>query len=671
MMIIPRVHSYVDLWHMSTKFPMADRSDQKKQHSKPRSFPPIDKNLVWLLFVIVGVIAVLSIGNFFPSPKEISWTQLENNMLKKRAVDRIVVANSEVAYIYIKKEFSTDSSFSDALKSPFFGGYSAGPHYSMNIGSVEAFERKLELARQAAPGQEEVNLTYETRKGIGDMFVWLIPALALYIMLRYVMMSRSGGTGGTSMFNFGLSTARLLESDNKSKITFDQVAGLEEAKLEVREIVDFLKDPERYTRLGATIPKGVIIVGPPGTGKTLLAKAVAGEAQVPFFTLSGSEFVEMFVGVGASRVRDLFKRAKEKAPCIIFIDEIDAVGRSRGRNAFFSGANDERESTLNQLLTEMDGFGTNTGVIVLAATNRADILDPALLRPGRFDRHIYLELPNQSERKEIFNVHLKPLLLAETVDSDFLASQTPGFSGADIANICNEAALIAARNKKPKVDRQDFSDAIYRIVAGLEKKSKIISPAEKKIIAYHEAGHAVVSWLLDRLDPLVKVSIIPRGKSLGSAWYLPEERQIRTLTEFTQRLCASLAGRASEEVIFGEVSSGAVDDLEKVTKDAYTMVAYFGFNKKIGNISFFDSTGRNETSIQKPYSEDTGKLIDEEVRKLVDQCYQDAILILTTHKAELTMIAGLLLEKEIIYKDELERILGKRAGEKTVPLAAR
>jgi AFG3 family protein len=495
----------------------------------------------------------------------------------------------------------------------------------------------------------------------GSSFLsWLVPIALFFFIFHFLTKAREGSTGGASPFNFGRSTARLIERDGKSTVTFDHVAGLEEAKQEVKEIVDFLKDSQRYTRLGAKIPRGVIIVGPPGTGKTLLAKAVAGEAQVPFFSLSGSEFVEMFVGVGASRVRDLFKRAKEKAPCIVFIDEIDAVGRSREKNALYSGANDERESTLNQLLTEMDGFGTNSGVIVLAATNRADILDPALLRPGRFDRHIYLELPNQMERREIFKVHLKPLVLAESVNEDFLASQTPGFSGADIANICNEAALIAARRKKEHVEKQDFLDAIDRIIAGLEKKSKIISPREKKIIAYHEAGHAVVSWLLEYIDPLIKVSIIPRGKSLGAAWYLPEERQIRTLTQFTQGLCAALAGRAAEETMFDEVSSGAVDDLEKVTKEAYSMIAYFGFNKKVGNVSFYDSSRRSGGAFHKPYSEETGRLIDEEARKLIDGCYQQAKAILIEHKLELTTIAELLLQKEIIFKDDIENVLGKR-----------
>jgi cell division protease FtsH len=467
------------------------------------------------------------------------------------------------------------------------------------------------------------------------------------------------GAGGKSIFNFGKSTATLIEKE-KSKITFEDVAGLDEAEMEVREVVDFLKNPDTFTSLGGKIPKGVILVGPPGTGKTLLAKAVAGEAQVPFFTISGSEFVEMFVGVGASRVRDLFSQAKEKAPCIIFIDEIDAIGRSRGKGAFLSGANDERESTLNQLLTEMDGFGTNSGVIVLAATNRADMLDSALLRPGRFDRHIYLELPNMKERQEIFKVHLRPLVLDESIDTNFLASQTPGFSGADIANICNESALIAARKKKKNIGKDDFLDAIDRIVAGLEKKSKIISPEEKKIIAYHEAGHAVVSWMLTKVDPLVKVSIIPRGKSLGAAWYLPEEKQLRSESSFTEHLCATLGGRASEEITFGEVSSGALDDLEKVTKEAYMMVVFYGFNKKVGNISFYDSSGQRDITIQKPYSEETGSLIDEEVRKLISGAYLRTKELLMAHQKSLVSVAELLLKKEVIFKEDLEHILGKR-----------
>ena len=634
--------------------------NESKKPKKKVKLPWV--NIPLILF-LTFVLLMVFVPNFYPSPAEITWNEFEKKMLNRTAVDRIVVINHETAEVYIKKEFSTDSAFIEILKSPIGGGINPGPHYKFDIGSVESFEHKLELAQQRLPLEELPEVSYKDKSTFMDFLPWIVPVLFFFLMYRILFRGQGGGgtvAGGTSIFNFGLSTARLLENDKKSVITFEDVAGLEEAKAEVKEIVDFLKEPTRYTKLGAKIPKGVIIVGPPGTGKTLLAKAVAGEARVPFFSLSGSEFVEMFVGVGASRVRDLFKRAKEKAPCIVFIDEIDAVGRSRGKNALYTGANDERESTLNQLLTEMDGFGTNSGVIVLAATNRADILDPALLRPGRFDRHIYLELPSMAERKEIFKVHLKPLVLDGGADVDFLASQTPGFSGADIANICNEAALIAARKKKEKVERPDFLDAIDRIVAGVEKKSKIISAQEKRIIAYHEAGHTIASWFLKHIDPLIKVSIIPRGKSLGAAWYLPEERQLRTYNQLAQHITATLAGRAAEEIIFGEVSSGAVDDLEKVTKEAYTMVAYFGFNKKIGNVSFYDSTGRSDMALQKPYSEETGKLIDEEVRKLVENCYDLAKDLLVEHKQELISIAELLLKKEILVQDEIEAVLGKQ-----------
>lgn len=633
--------------------------DKKLNQQKNGSPGPKLGGAWFFLLIAILTLVIFSVTSFVPSAKLVTWNQFETQMVERRAVEKVVVINKEVAEIYIKPEFFDDPGFNDILKSPF--GADTGPHYKFNIGSVEVFERKMEQIQTGLSPEERITVSYEEKRHWSELLSWLFPLLLFFFILRLFITNRGGGGfGGSSLFNFGRSTARLLENENKSTVSFEQVAGLEEAKQEVKEIVDFLKDPERYTRLGAKIPKGIIIVGPPGTGKTLLAKAVAGEAQVPFFSLSGSEFVEMFVGVGASRVRDLFKNAKEKAPCIIFIDEIDAVGRSRGKNAYYSGANDERESTLDQLLAEMDGFDTNSGVIVLAATNRADVLDPALLRAGRFDRHIYLELPNLAERKAIFKVHLKPLKLAKDFQPDSLASQTPGFSGADIANICNEAALIAARKRKDEVEKEDFHEAMDRIVAGLEKKSKIISAEEKQIIAYHEAGHAVVSWMLEHIDPLMKVSIIPRGKSLGAAWYLPEERQIMTYSHFTQRLAVGLAGRAAEELIFGEVSSGAIDDLEKVTREAYSMVAYFGFNQKVGNVSFYDSTGRSDMSVQKPYSEETGKLIDGEVRKLIDECYQQAKAILVKHKKELMKLAGLLLQKEIIYQQELEEILGKR-----------
>ncbi|HEX5027146.1 MAG TPA: ATP-dependent zinc metalloprotease FtsH [Agriterribacter sp.] len=627
----------------------------------------------WVYLLFLAAILIPSLVNNFSTAREINWQQFKTNMLDRRAVEKIVVVNSEKAEIYIKSSFAKDAMFKEVLTPSIGKGTNAGPHYYFNIGSVESFEYKLGQAEKDLPPGEMTPVTYQkTGTWLWTVAGWLFPLILFFLLLNYFFRRSLGGTGtgveNSSVFNFGRSNATLIEKE-KSTITFDDVAGLEEAEMEIKEIVDFLKSPETFTRLGAKIPKGVILVGPPGTGKTLLAKAVAGEAEVPFFTISGSEFVEMFVGVGASRVRDLFKQAKEKAPCIIFIDEIDAIGRSRGKGALLGGANDERESTLNQLLTEMDGFGTNTGVIVLAATNRADMLDPALLRPGRFDRHIYLELPNMKEREDIFKVHLRPLVADDTIDPHFLAAQTPGFSGADIANICNESALIAARKKKEKVGRQDFLDAIDRVVAGQEKKSKIISPKEKKIIAYHESGHAVVSWLLSRIDPLIKVSIIPRGRSLGAAWYLPEEKQLRSESAFAEYLCATLAGRAAEEIVFGEVSSGALDDLEKVTKDAYMMVVYYGFNKKIGNVSYYDSTGQKDMGIQKPFSEETGKLIDEEVRKLVNDAYQRSKEILQQNKCSLIKVAELLLRKETIFKEDLENILGKRPA--NIPAAIR
>jgi ATP-dependent metalloprotease FtsH len=473
------------------------------------------------------------------------------------------------------------------------------------------------------------------------------------------MRSMRGGAGGGGIFNIGKSKAQLFDGKAQQTVSFKDVAGLEGAKYEVEEIVDFLKNPKKYTVLGGKIPKGALLIGPPGTGKTLLAKAVAGEAKVPFFSLSGSDFVEMFVGVGASRVRDLFKTAKEKAPCIIFIDEIDAIGRARGRNAI-SGGNDERENTLNQLLTEMDGFSTNTGIIILAATNRADILDRALLRAGRFDRQIHIELPNQNERKEIFEVHIRNLKLGTDVDLDFFSRQTPGFSGADIANLCNEAALISARNNKKCIEKVDFLAAIDRIVGGLEKRGHLISAQEKKVIAFHESGHATVSWLLEHASPLVKVTIVPRGKALGAAWYLPEERHLTTTEQLLDELAATLGGRAAEEIIFSKISTGALSDLEKVTKQAYSMVMYYGLNKKLGNISFYDSTGQSEYAFTKPYSEKTAQDIDEEVHQLIETSYNRAKEILSTHKEKLIELAEYLLEKEVIFAEDLERIFGKR-----------
>jgi len=644
---------------------------QKDSHSKQTNNKRLPEkgafNRRWIYFALFAFLMLFYFSSRIRSGQEITWQQLEKNILPRNAVDKIVVMNNERAEVYLKKGFSNDPEFKNVFKPAFGKGINNGPHYSFTIGSVETFERKLEAAENKLQLKESIAVSYKKETNwIWNILSWSLPFLALFWLWNVLLRRAAGGAGTSSIFNFGKTTATLIEKQ-QSNITFNDVAGLEEAEMEVKEVVDFLKRPETFTKLGAKIPKGIILVGPPGTGKTLLAKAVAGEAQVPFFSISGSEFVEMFVGVGASRVRDLFKKAKEKAPCIIFIDEIDAIGRSRGKGAFLSSSNDERESTLNQLLTEMDGFDTNSGVIVLAATNRADMLDPALLRPGRFDRHIYLELPNMHERVEILKVHMQPLVMDETIDPHFIAAQIPGFSGADIANICNEAALLAARKKRIKIGKQDFLEAIDRIVAGLEKKSKIISPEEKKIIAYHEAGHAVISWFLKNVDPLVKLSIIPRGKSLGAAWYLPGEKQLKSQSAFTEHLCATLGGRAAEEVIFGEVSSGALDDLEKVTHEAYMMVAYYGFNSKIGNVSFYDSTGQRDTGLIKPYSEETGKIIDEEVRHLISSAYIHAKEILVQHTEQLQKVAEMLLLKEVVFKEDLESILGERPDKEHIP----
>ncbi|MCK0145384.1 ATP-dependent zinc metalloprotease FtsH [Arenibacter sp. F26102] len=645
--------------------PLKKGSDSDPSGNNNPKSPPGGYGYGLFYIIMLGLLLLFSLlTNPMTSSREITWSFLQDSLLVKKQVNKIVVVNKEVAEIYLKPELSGEDT-QQPISNKLYRAVET-PQYYMNIGTVDIFEQKLQNAQQNFPSSDKIEIRYQTRTSWVGILSWLLPFGFIILFWLYILRRTGGGTSGSgtgsSLFNFGKSNARLMEKGSTSSATFKDIAGLKEAKTEIMEVVDFLKNPETYTKLGAKIPKGVMLVGPPGTGKTLMAKAVAGEAGVPFFSMSGSEFVEMFVGVGASRVRDLFKRAKEKAPSIIFIDEIDAVGRSRGKlNAF--QANDERESTLNQLLTELDGFGPNTGVIVLAATNRPDVLDKALLRPGRFDRHIYLELPTKVERIEIFGVHLRPLKLSKNVDVELLAKLSPGFSGADIANICNEAALIAARKKKKTVEQSDFMEARDRIIGGMERKSKIISPQEKQIVAHHEAGHAVVSWYLKNVDSLVKVSIIPRGKSLGAAWYLPQERQIVTKGQFLDQICASLGGRAAEEIIFNEISSGALDDLEKVTKQAYTMVAYYGLDEEIGPISFYDSTGQNERMFGKPYSENMAQKIDVEVQDLVNTSYERTKAILREHRTELEKLAQLLLEQEVVEKEELENILGKREME--------
>ena len=622
-----------------------------------RKNPKKKVNFYWIYGTLLVLFLILQFSNLGGvGPKKTNQGEL-NKMLAAQDVKKIVLINKEKAEIYIKKEKLSEDKYKDLSKGKSFG---TSPQYILTIGSVDNFEKDVKESQKNITNP--VYITYENRRNWGgDIMSWVIPILLLVVLWFFIMrmMAKGAGGAGGQIFNIGKSKAQLFDKETSVTTDFNDVAGLEEAKEEVVEIVDFLKNPKKYTQLGGKIPKGALLIGPPGTGKTLLAKAVAGEAGVPFFSISGSDFVEMFVGVGASRVRDLFKKAKEKAPCIIFIDEIDAIGRARGRNPM-TGANDERENTLNQLLTEMDGFASNEGVIILAATNRPEILDRALLRAGRFDRQIHVELPDILERKEIFKVHMKPLKFNKSVDIDFLAKQTPGFSGADIANACNESALIAARNNKTIIDKQDFMDAIDRIVGGLEKRSKIITPKEKKVIAFHEAGHATVSWLLRHANPLIKVSIIPRGKALGAAWYLPEERQITTFEQMFDEMTSALGGRASEEINFKQISTGALDDLEKVTKQAFAMITYFGLNKKIGNISFYDSTGQQDYSFTKPYSEKTAEIIDSEVSKLVEKAYQRALKILNENKQKVEQLAAVLLEKEVIFREDLEKIFGKR-----------
>ncbi len=615
---------------------------------------------VAMLFIIVSVAGG---GSSFSEPLKISPPKFDA-FLEKGQVEKVIVYNKTEGEVYLTKEALKDKAHTKVSKD-MLDRVNSGPHYVFDIGNDEIFQKKLETAIDEGKLKD---FNFQPKSNWTDLLMTLLPFIFIIGLWFFIMRRMSGGGaggGGGQLFNIGKSKAKLFDEKNDIKITFKDVAGLEGAKEEIQEIVEFLKNPEKYTTLGGKIPKGALLVGPPGTGKTLLAKAVAGEAKVPFFSLSGSDFVEMFVGVGASRVRDLFKQAKEKSPAIIFIDEIDAVGRARGKNNF-SGSNDERENTLNQLLTEMDGFGTNSNVIVLAATNRADVLDKALMRAGRFDRQIFVDLPDIRERKEIFEVHLAPLKKVENLDTDFLAKQTPGFSGADIANVCNEAALIAARYDKKAVDKQDFLDAVDRIVGGLEKKNKIVTPDEKKAIAIHEAGHATVSWMLEHAAPLVKVTIVPRGQSLGAAWYLPEERLIVRPDQMLDEMCATMGGRAAEKVTFDRISTGALSDLEKVTKQARAMVTIYGLNEKLGNVTYYDSSGQSEYNFSKPYSEDTAKLIDREISALIESQYQRAIQILEENKDKLNQLADILIEKEVIFKDDLETIFGKRPFDKNL-----
>lgn len=636
-----------------------DNSANKKKGLKGKQ-PQVPKfNFYWIYAIILIAFLIIT---FYPQDAAVktTWQKVKSDMLATHDVEKIIVVNEEIAEVYIRKTALEKENYKKEFKDRVAFTSEGTPHYYFEIGDVATFEDKLKETQKSLPEQERIEPEYVTRRNVwGEVLSWIFPFLLIIGFWMLVMRKMGGGGGGGGqIFNIGRSRAQLYDKDTLVNITFKDVAGLDEAKQEVMEIVDFLKNPKKYTNLGGKIPKGALLVGPPGTGKTLLAKAVAGEAGVPFFSLSGSDFVEMFVGVGASRVRDLFKQAKEKSPCIIFIDEIDAVGRARGRN-MVQGGNDERENTLNQLLTEMDGFGTDSGVIILAATNRPDILDSALLRPGRFDRQISVDKPDLVGREAIFRVHLKPLKLDADVDAKKLSAQTPGFAGAEIANVCNEAALIAARKNKQHVDMQDFQDAIDRVIGGLEKKNKLISPEEKKIVAYHEAGHAIAGWFLEHADPLVKVSIVPRGiAALGYAQYLPKEQYLYTVEQLMDGICMTLGGRVAEDIIFGRISTGAQNDLERITKMAYAMVSIYGMNAKVGNVSFNDPQG--EYGLTKPYSDNTAQMIDQEVRNLIQSAYDRTKNLLLEKRDLLEALTQQLLKKEIIFQSDLEGILGKR-----------
>ena len=621
----------------------------------------------WLYGIIITILLGMSMFGGDSNWQTLNKTNISDfeRYLNEGDVEEVTVINQKLARVTLNKN-GLEKSVHQNVKSKNILGQenTSGPHYEFEVGNLELFQKKLEQAEDKGINFRYEFMTVENRWM--DVILGFLPIIIIigvwFFLMRRMSGGGAGGPGG-QIFNIGKSKAKLFDQNTEVKTTFRDVAGLEGAKEEIQEIVDFLKNPKKYTVLGGKIPKGALLVGSPGTGKTLLAKAVAGEAKVPFFSLSGSDFVEMFVGVGASRVRDLFKQAKDKSPSIIFIDEIDAIGRARGKSNF-TGSNDERENTLNQLLTEMDGFGTDTNVIVIAATNRADVLDKALMRAGRFDRQIYVDLPDLNERREIFRVHLKPLKTVKTLDIEFLSKQTPGFSGADIANVCNEAALIAARKNKKSVGKQDFLDAVDRIVGGLEKKNKIVTDEEKKTIAFHEAGHAIVSWLLEHAAPLVKVTIVPRGQSLGAAWYLPEERLIVRTEQMLDEMCAALGGRAAEKIMFDKISTGALSDLEKVTRQARAMVSVYGLNDTLGNITYYDSSGQMENSFTKPYSEKTAQVIDKEISNIIELQYKRACDILKKNKSKLKQLAERLLEKEVIFKDDLFNILGERPFEK-------